>query len=161
MILLELGSAWGQTYLRIPPKSKKKRLIRTESTSFYGCGGRTRTCGLRVMSCSEAPIPCNARVLRILYPQKSRKTRRPTVFIPRPTNGLLRKWVGIWVRENQASQQMRRYRQRRENIFLLCMILVFIDLSSTRYHILPSFEHRVKLFDLLVCMKNFCTNFRY
>ena len=32
---------------------------------------------------------------------------------------LSRKWVGIWVRENQASQQMRRYRQRRENILIL------------------------------------------
>ena len=99
-----------------PTFSRQKRKKRPEISRFqvfYGCGGRTRTCGLRVMSCSETPIPCNARISRIFYPRKSRKTRRPSVFVPRPTSGLSRKWVGIWVRADSSVSRNEPLKQRR------------------------------------------------
>ena len=83
--------------LPFPSEKRKKRPEISRFQVFYGCGGRTRTCGLRVMSCSEAPIPYTTRVSRIFYPQKSRKTRRPDEFAPRFTSGLSQKWVKIWV----------------------------------------------------------------
>ena len=103
----EWVKTWVVTLHQIlrPTFSRQKRKKRPEISRFqvfYGCGGRTRTCGLRVMSCSEAPIPCDARVSRLFYPQKSGKTRRPNEFAPRPTSGLSRKWVGIWVRADSG-----------------------------------------------------------
>ena len=89
---------------------------------FYGCGGRTRTCGLRVMSCSEASILCNARVSRLFYPQKTEKTRRPNKFAPRHKSVLSRKWVGIWVRADEGVSRNEPLKQRR-GFFLLCIIL--------------------------------------
>ena len=109
-------------------QKRKKRPEISRFQVFYGCGGRTRTCGLRVMSCSEAPIPCNARISRIFYPRKLRKTRRPTVFTPRLTNELSRKWVGIWVRADSGSSRNEPLKQRR-GFFLLCMIFRSVKLS--------------------------------
>ena len=79
------------------PQKRKKRPEISRFQVFYGCGGRTRTCGLRVMSCSEAPIPCSAMVSRIFYPRKSRKTRRPSEFASRLSNGHSPEWVSGWV----------------------------------------------------------------
>ena len=79
----------------------------------HGCGGRTRTCGLRVMSCSEAPIPWNAWVSRLFYPRKLGETRRPTEFAPRLTRGLSRKWVGIWVSADSGNSRNVPLNQRR------------------------------------------------
>ena len=96
-----------------PRRKRKKRPEISRFQVFYGCGSRTRTCGLRVMSCSDAPIPCNARVSRIFYPRKPRKTRRPTAFAPRPMNELSRKWVGFWVRANEGVSRNESLNQRR------------------------------------------------
>ena len=96
-----------------PRQKRKKRPEISRFQVFYGCGGRTRTCGLRVMSCSEAPIPCNARVSRIFLPRKSRKTRRPDEFAPRPSSGLSRKWVGFWVRADWGVSRNGTLNQRR------------------------------------------------
>ena len=74
------------------------------------------------MSCSEALIPCNARVSRIFHPRKSRKTRRPDMFAPRRRIGLSRKWVGIWVRADSGC--IKKWdAETKKRIFLLCMIL--------------------------------------
>ena len=96
-----------------PRQKRKKRPEISRFQVFYGCGGRTRTCGLRVMSCSEALIPCNAMVSRIFYPRKSGKTRRPNEFAPRLTRGLSRKWVGIWVRADSGNSRNGPLKQRR------------------------------------------------
>ena len=112
------------THFLRPTFSRQKQKKRPEISRFqvfYGCGGRTRTCGLRVMSCSEASIHCNARVSLLFCPQKSGKTRRPSEFAPRLINGLSRKWVGIWVRADSGSSRNEPLKQRR-GFFLLCMI---------------------------------------
>ena len=96
-----------------PRQKRKKRPEIVRFQVFYGCGGRTRTCGLRVMSCSEAPSPCNARVSRIFHPRKTGKTRRPDEFAPRLTSGLSRKWVGIWVRADSGNSRNGPLNQRR------------------------------------------------
>ena len=104
------------THFLRPTFSHQKRKKRPEVSRFqvfYGCGGRTRTCGLRVMSCSETPIPCNARVSRIFHPRKTGKTRRPTEFAPQLSRRLSRKWVGIWVRANRGSSRNELLKQRR------------------------------------------------
>ena len=100
-----------------PLQKRKKKPEISRFQVFYGCGGRTRTCGLRVMSCSEAPIPCNARVLRLLSPRKSRKTRRPDEFAPRLTDELSRKWVGIWVSADSGNSRNGPLNQRRGFFF--------------------------------------------
>ena len=94
-------------------RKRKKRPEIVRFQVFYGCGGRTRTCGLRVMSCSEPLIPCNARVSRIFYPRKSGKTRRPDEFAPHSTNELSRKWVGIWVSADEGVSRNGTLNQRR------------------------------------------------
>ena len=134
-----------------PHQKRKKRPEIPRFQVFYGCGGRTRTCGLRVMSCSEAPNYCNAWVSRLFYPRKSEKTRRPNEFAPRPTSGLSRKWVGIWVRADSGCIK-KWYTESKKRSFLLCMILVYIEPSSKWYPILPSCEHRVKLCQ---CIKSY------
>jgi len=96
------------------PQKRKKRPEIPRFQVFYGCGGRTRTCGLRVMSCSEAPNPCDTRVSCIFHPRKSGKTRRPNEFAPRLTSGLSRKWVGIWVRADSGISRNGPLKQRRE-----------------------------------------------
>ena len=73
------------------------------------------------MSCSEAPIPCGARISRLFYPRKLGKTRMADEFVPHSSNGLSRKWVGIWVRADSGSSRNGTLNQRRE-FFLLCMI---------------------------------------
>ena len=98
-------------------QKQKKRPKISRFQVFYGCGGRTRTCGLRVMSCSEAPIHCNARVSRIFYPRKTGKTRRPNSFAPRLTIGLSRKWVEIWVRADTSNSRNGPLNQRRGFFF--------------------------------------------
>ena len=108
---------WVGSLLQIlrPTFSRRKRKKRPEISRFqvfYGCGGRTRTCGLRVMSCSEASIPCTAKVLHLFCPRKSGKTRRPEEFAPRRRNGLSRKWVGIWVRADSGVSRNGTLKQR-------------------------------------------------
>ena len=100
-----------------PRQKRKKRPEISRFQVFYGCGGRTRTCGLRVMSCSEAPIPWNAWVSRLFYPRKLGETRRPTEFAPRLTRGLSRKWVGIWVRADSGVSRSEPLKQRRGHSF--------------------------------------------
>ena len=109
---------WVGSLLQIlrPTFSRRKRKKRPEIERFqvfYGCGGRTRTCGLRVMSYSEASIHCTARVLRLFYHRKLGKTRRPDKFVPRPTSELSRKWVGIWVRADSGVSRNWTLNQRR------------------------------------------------
>ena len=95
------------------PQKRKKRPEISRFQVFYGCGGRTRTCGLRVMSCSEVPIPCIAMVSRIFCPLKSGKTRRSDEFAPRLTSGLSRKRVGIWVSADWGVSKNGPLKQRR------------------------------------------------
>ena len=120
-----------------PRQKRKKRPEIERFQVFYGCGGRTRTCGLRVMSCSEAPSPCNARVSRLIYPRKAGKTRRPDEFAPQRTNELSRKWVGIWVRADEGVSRNEPLKQRRG----------FSSLHDPRLH--RSLLHKVSHFTFL------------
>ena len=142
---------WVKTWVCSSPQilrstfSRQKRKKRPEISRFqvfYGCGGRTRPCGLRVMSCSEASIPCNARVSRLFSPRKSRKTRRPSVFTPRLTNGLSRKWVGIWVRAD--SECIKEWSaETKKRIFSLHDSRLYQAISE-KYRIIPSVDYQVK-----------------
>jgi len=79
--------------IRIRPLSASKGLFVEESKlemvgALMPCSeraeGRCPVCDFwEIMSYSEAPIPCNARVSRLIYPRKAGKTRRPDEFAPR------------------------------------------------------------------------------
>ena len=96
--------------------SRQKRIKDLKShdfRSFMVAAAGLEISGRPVMSCSEALIPCNARVSPLFYPRKSVKTRRPSEFAPRHKSGLSRKWVGIWGRADSGSSRNGTLNQRR------------------------------------------------
>ena len=106
---------WVGSLLQIlrPTFSRRKRKKRPEISRFqvfYGCGGRTRTCGLRVMSCSEAPIPCSATVSVTFWHQKRPKPGgqplcSKAIFHANGSN-LGRKWVRQKATRNAADAML-------------------------------------------------------